>query len=97
MTDKTIPTPDVTLILVLPSDHEIRIDLLRIVEARIPELDRNTEYTLKAMAGQAFWRTVPRYDRIQGGITFAYLVKTGQLPLEFATCPHAVPKKYRPI
>lgn len=82
-------------ILVLRSGHKIRADLLHRVKARIPELNRNRDYLLKQICGRDLWDTLPNPQRIDGGKTIAHLVKTGQLPLEFATCPHAVPKRYR--
>ena len=106
MTDVIHPTPDVgavtvdpqvILVRMFPSGHEIRVDLLDRVNSRIPVLDRNRDYSLEEICGRELWRSLPKRDRIRGGITIAFLVKTRQLPLEFATCPHAVPKRYRPI
>jgi hypothetical protein len=95
MTDTTYTTPTVLLILLFPDGHEIRLDLLCRVRARIPELDRDRDYSLEQICGTEFWKPLPKIHKIRGGITIAYLVQTRQLPLEFASCPHAVPKRYR--
>lgn len=95
MTDTTPTTPGVLVILLFPEGHEIRLDLLRRVRSRVPELDRDRDYSLEEICRKEFWNPLPKIHKIRGGVTIAYLVKTGQLPLEFATCPHAVPKRYR--
>ena len=95
MNDTTHTTPATQSILVLPSGHKIRADLLHRVQVRIPELNRDRDYLLKQICERDLWDPLPKGHKIDGGKTIAYLVKTGQLPLEFAICPHAVPKRYR--
>jgi hypothetical protein len=95
MTDTTYTMPAVLRIVLFPDGHEIRADLLQRVRSRIPELDRNRDYSLEEICGKEFWKPLPKSHKIRGGRTGAYLVQTGQLPLEFASCPHAVPKRYR--
>jgi len=85
----------VVVILILDATHEIRLDLLQRVRARIPELERDRDYSLEEICDSAFWKPLPKIHKIRGGITIAYLVQARQLPLEFASCPHAVPKLYR--
>ena len=82
-------------ILVLPNGHEIRSEALDRVRARIPELDRHRIYSVEKICGRDYCRSLPKIDRIRAGKAIAYLVATGQLALEFANCPHAVPKRYR--
>lgn len=95
MTDTTPAPPMVLLILLLPDGHEVRLDLLHRVRARIPELDPNRDYSLEEICGRELWDPLPKIHKIRGGRAIAQLVKTGQLALEFASCPHAVPKRYR--
>ena len=95
MTDSTYTAPPTLVILVLPSGHEIRLDVLHRIEARIPQLDPNRDYSLEEICGKGFWATLRKRDWIQAGITVAHMVRTGELPLAFTTCPHAVPKRYR--
>ena len=89
------PIPETVVIQVFPDGHEMRLDLLHRVQARIPQLDPNRDYSLKEICGEDVWASSPKYHRIQAGITVAHLVTTGKLPLAFTTCPHAVPKRYR--
>ena len=87
--------PQVILFRMFPSGHEIRVDLLDRVNSRIPVLDRNRDYSLEEICGRELWRALPKGERIRGGITIAFLVKTGQLPLKFACCPHRSNKTYK--
>jgi hypothetical protein len=82
-------------ILVLPNGGEIRRELLDRVNRSIPRLDRNRTYSLKQMCGLEFWATLAPGEKIENGISFAYLVTQGELPLEFACCPQRSNKLYR--
>ena len=95
MNDLLRPTPETVVIQVFPNGNEIRADLLHAFTSRLPELYPDRDYDVEEICGRDYWRSLPKIHRIRGGRTIAYLVKAGQLPLEFATCPHAVPKRYR--
>jgi hypothetical protein len=95
MSDTTHVTPDAQLIQVLPNGFEIRRELLDRVNRSIPRLDRNRTYSLKQMCGLEFWATLAPGEKIENGISFAYLVAQGELPLEFACCPQRSNKLYR--
>ena len=86
---------EVTEILILPNGGGIRRELLDRVNRSIPRLDRNRTYSLKQMCGLEFWATLAPREKIENGISFAYLVAQGELPLEFACCPHQSNKRYR--
>ena len=85
-------------VIVLPSGREIpeafafafRDQVLR----QAPQLPRDRMYKLKKICGSEFWAPLTDRQVRLGGEYIALLVSLGKLPLEFATCPHAVPKRY---
>ena len=85
-------------IVVLPNGHELPGKLATMfrqhVSRRIPDLPRERKYKLRQICGEDFWSLLTHTEARKGGMYIAYLVATGQLPLEFVTCPHAVPKRY---
>ena len=90
--------PGVVMFLVLHSGYDIRLDLLMRVEEAIPTLEYGREYTLREIAGAEWWdATLPKWHRIIGGETFAFLVAQGAFPLEFACHPERSNKTYRRI
>jgi len=85
--------------MVLPSGFEIPEALAFAfrdqVRDRAPLLSRDRRYKLKQICGTEFWSLFSVGEVRLGGMYIAHLVSIGELPLEFATCPHAVPKRYR--
>lgn len=99
-------TPDVAaaladsstvVFLVLQSGHDIRLDILVRAERSMPHLEYHRVYTLRKMCGPDWWDTLPKWHRIEGGETFAHLVKHGVFPLEFACHPERSNKIYRRV
>ena len=92
-------SPKTQRVIVLPSGREIpealaftfRDQVLR----QAPQLPRDLIYKLKKICGSEFWAPLTDGQVRLGGEYIALLVSLGELPLEFATCPHAVPKRYR--
>lgn len=95
----TQPAPKLSRVIVLPSGREIpevlafafRDQVLR----RSPQLVRGRVYKLKQICGNEFWALYSTDQVRLGGQYIAVRVSRGELPLEFAVCPHAVPKRYR--
>lgn len=94
-------SPTAQCFIVLPNGRQILEELALSfrdqVLRKIPELEYDRSYTLKQICGAAFWRLLSATEARTGGMYIAQLVADGQLPLEFANCPHAVPKRYRRI
>ena len=82
-------------ILVLPNGMMIHRLVLDAAETRALTLEHGKTLSLPKMAGPEIWGMLDPYEKILNGETFAYLVASGQLPLEFACCPHRSNKKYR--
>jgi hypothetical protein len=88
--------PWVEVFLVLPSHHDIRLDLVIRAEQSIPTLEYGREYTLREIVGAEWWDSnLPLGHRINGGATFAFLVARGEFDLEFACHPERSNKIYR--
>ena len=60
-----------------------------------PLLSRDRAHKLEQICGPEFWAPLTNREVRLGGEYIAHLVSIGELPLEFATCRHAVPKRYR--
>jgi hypothetical protein len=89
--------PHVVVFLVLPSGHDIRLDVLTRAEGFVPTMEYGRDYKLREMAGAEWWDTLPLWHRITGGETFAFLVAQGVFDLEFACHPERSNKSYRRI
>ena len=98
MSDATHVTPDVQRLLVLPNGvaipenlaDRVRLQVLR----RIPDLQRDRSYSLKAICRPEFWNTLDKSDAIKSGRYIASLVASDQLPLVFDGCPQRSNKRY---
>lgn len=99
MTKTTNLTPGVQQTLVLHNGLDIPVLLAERVRAqvldRLPGLQRDHSYSLRAICGPEFWRTLDKLDSIKAGRYVAHLVSMHQLPLVFDVCPHRSNKRYR--
>lgn len=89
--------PSVEVFLVLPSGHDIRLEILMRAERFVPTMEYGRNYKLREMSGAEWWDTLPLGHRIEGGETFAFLVAHGEFDLEFACHPERSNKIYRRI
>lgn len=91
--------PNTQRFIVLPSgrliDEALAFAFRYQVLRQASLLSRNWRYRLKEICGPEFWEPLTHGEVRLGGEYISLLVSISELPLEFATCPHASPKRYR--
>ncbi len=93
--------PTTILMVPLPGGHWVQKvfleELRRQVMETIPGLQFGMEYKIQHLVDAAYWSSLVPRDRRMAGRCLAYLVSSGQLPLEFVSCPRCTNKVYRRI
>jgi hypothetical protein len=58
-------------------------------------MDPDEVYEARTLCDPDYWDALTRGEQIKAGACVAYMVRNGDLPLEFAECTCSGQKKYR--